>query len=126
MSTRLSYFRQLYPNTEGATAVEFAVVAPVFLAFVLAILQISVLAFTAASLNYAVEKGARCAAIRTGCPTPLNYYYAPGAPNFTGPESRSCGIFLSATVLYKLNVLAFQKSITLAAQACFPELKSST
>ncbi len=126
MRKRLALFKRLQRDSTGATAVEFAVVAPVFLAFVITIIQLSVLAFTAASLNYAVEKAARCAAIRTGCPPPAEHYYAPGAPSFAPLEVRSCGVFLSATVLYNLNVLAFQRSINLYGQACFPDLKSSS
>ncbi|GEO16892.1 TadE/TadG family type IV pilus assembly protein [Microvirga aerophila] len=109
----------------GATAVEFAIVAPVFLAAIFGIIQLSLLAFTVASLNYAVEKGARCAAVRTGCPNPASHYYAPGpAPSFTTAENQACGLSLTASVTYNLNILAFQRSIVLSGSACFPDLKS--
>jgi hypothetical protein len=105
--------------------VEFAIVAPVFLAVVFGIIQLSVMAFTVASLNYAVEKGARCAAVQTGCPSPASHYYAPGpAPSFTTIESAACGLLLTASVTYNLNVLAFQRSIVLSGSACFPNLRS--
>jgi Flp pilus assembly pilin Flp len=124
MKARQSWIKWLPDNDDGATAVEFAIVAPVFLALVFGIVQISLLAFTVASLNYAVEKAARCDAVRTNCPAPISFYYAPGAPNFAAPESRSCGVFRSATISYNLNVLAFQRPIQLSAQACFPDLKT--
>ena len=47
-------------DERGATAIEFALIAPVFLALILGIFHLSLLGFTIANLNYAVEKGARC------------------------------------------------------------------
>ena len=59
-------------DERGATAIEFALIAPVFLALVLGIFHLSLLGFTVANLNYAVEKGARCDAIATDCPDVVN------------------------------------------------------
>jgi Flp pilus assembly pilin Flp len=125
MKMRHERTRRLQNDECGATAVEFAIVAPVFLAVVFGIIQLSILAFTVASLNYAVEKGARCAAVRMGCPSPVSHYYAPGpAPSFTTVESAACGLSLTASVTYNLNILAFQRSIVLSGSACFPNLRS--
>ena len=55
-------------DERGATAIEFALIAPVFLAMVLGIFHLSLLGFTVANLNYAVEKGARCDAISASLP----------------------------------------------------------
>ena len=113
--------RGLWSNQSGATAVEFAVVAPAFLAFVLGIIHLSLLAFTVASLNYSVEQGARCAALRSipSCPAD-RYYFAPGTlPVFTYATA-ACGTSLTASVAYNLHVIVFQASIPLRASACFP------
>jgi Flp pilus assembly protein TadG len=125
MTMKHDRIRHFQDDECGATAVEFALVAPVFLAAVFGVIQLSVLALTVASLNYAVEKGARCAAVRTGCADPKTHYYAPGpAPLFTTSSTQACGLSLTATVTYNLNIVAFQKSIALSETACFPDVKS--
>jgi hypothetical protein len=109
----------------GATAVEFAMIAPVFLAMVIGIFHLSLLGITIASLNYAVEKGARCDAIATNCPNVSSYYYAPRPPTpvFSGPDkTAACGTLVSAAVTYDLNVLIYRTSIPLSASACFPSI----
>jgi Flp pilus assembly protein TadG len=56
--------RGLAKSEQGATAVEFALVLPLFLAFVLAIIDVSVYYFVSGQLQHGVVQGAR--AIRTG------------------------------------------------------------
>ena len=105
----------------GATAIEFAMVAPIFFALLIGIFHLSLLGFTVASLNFAVEKSARCDAISTGCPDISTYYYGPSpAPDFTSDTTAACGTLVNATVTYQLNVLIYQASIPLSASACFP------
>jgi len=48
---------------EGTTAVEFALTAPVYVLFAVAILQISLYLWTVLGLKHAVDMSARCAAI---------------------------------------------------------------
>ncbi|MGO4571820.1 TadE/TadG family type IV pilus assembly protein [Microvirga sp. 2TAF3] len=111
----------LRADDSGATAIEFALIAPVFLALILGIFHLSMLGFTLANLNYAVEKGARCSAISTNCPDVETYYYAPNpAPVFTVDKTAACGTSVRATVTYQVNVLIYQASIPLSASACFP------
>lgn len=113
--------REVWSDSRGTTAIEFAVIAPVFLALLLGIIQLSLLGFTLANLNYAVEKAARCDAISTGCPDIASYYYAPSpTPVFTYDTTAACGTSVNATVTYRLNVLIYQASIPLSASACFP------
>ena len=115
-------------DERGATAVEFAMIAPVFLAMVIGIFHLSLLGFTLANLNYAVEKGARCAAIASGCPAIETYYYAPKpAPVFTpANKTAACGTLVNATMTYQLNVLIYRASIPLSASACFPSILPAT
>jgi Flp pilus assembly protein TadG len=108
-------------DERGATAIEFAVIAPVFLALLLGIFHLSLLGFTIASLHYAVEKGARCRAISGNCPDIATYYHAPKpAPVFTYDATAVCGTSVSAAVTYEMNVVLYQASIPLSASACFP------
>jgi len=108
-------------DERGTTAIEFALVAPVFLALLLGIFHLSLLGFTLASLHYAVEQGARCGAISTACPEIATYYHAPTpAPVFTENAAAPCGTSVRGTVTYDLNVLLYRASIPLSASACFP------
>lgn len=116
--------RKIFRSESGATAVEMALVAPVFFALLLGVIQAGLLIFTKASLHYAVQKGVRCAALTNTCPSAADYYYGPGtAPVFT-PAVLACGQALTATVTYTLNVVVYQKDISLSATSCFPDIKS--
>ena len=59
--TRRNFLR----DPSGSSAVEFAVVGPVFLMLVIGMMYGCLMIFSTASLHYAVEEGARCASIRT-------------------------------------------------------------
>jgi hypothetical protein len=108
-------------DERGATAIEFALVAPIFFALLIGIFHISLLGFTIASLNFAVEKSARCHAISTGCPDISTYYYGPSpAPYFTSDATAACGTLVNATVTYRMNVLIYRAAVPLSASACFP------
>ena len=113
--------RELITCQAGATALEFALVAPAFISFILSIFHLSFLALTIGSLHYTVEKGARCAALRAPADCPAEtFYFAPGpAPVFTYTVA-PCGTSLSAEVAYQLNVVLYQGSVPLRASACFP------
>ncbi|NIX78379.1 TadE/TadG family type IV pilus assembly protein [Microvirga terricola] len=118
---REGWAKKVRDDERGATAIEFALVAPAFLALILGIFQLSLLGLTVASLNYSVEKAARCDAISTKCPDVTTYYFAPAPiPVFTHDKAAVCGASVSATVTYQLNVLIYQASIPLSASACFP------
>jgi Flp pilus assembly protein TadG len=60
MSLRL---RQLLRDARGISAVEFALIAPVLLAFIIGITQIGVLFQAQAGLRHAVQEGARYATL---------------------------------------------------------------
>ena len=119
---------KLVRNDSGATAVEFAIVAPIFLALLVGVFNSALLVFTVASLNYAAEKAARCASVNTtqcGDATAISnyadsYYYGVGtAPVFTYAAA-ACGKSVTGTVTYDFNVVIYSKSISLASSACFP------
>lgn len=109
-------------NESGATAVEMAFIAPVFLALLLGIIQAGLLVYTKASLHYAVQKHVRCLAIQTSCPSATTYYFAPGtAPVFTPTKLASCQA-LTGTVTYSFNVVVVQQEVALSSTACFPRI----
>lgn len=101
-----------------------AILGPVFLALLFGIVQCSILIFAQASLHHAVQKGVRCAAVMSDCPSPASYYLGPGVPEFT-PVSQACGQALTATVSYTLRLVVYRKNIPLSATSCFPDIKST-
>ncbi len=56
-------FRHLKPDARGASAVEFALIAPVLFGFLFAIAQLGLLFFANAGLRNAVGEGARLASL---------------------------------------------------------------
>src|SRR5688572_11571156 len=50
-------------NDSGATAVEFAFIAPVFIVFVFAVIEIGRLMFMGASIQWAIDRAARTVVI---------------------------------------------------------------
>jgi len=67
MTRLLQQLRQLRASTKGASALEFALVAPVLLMLLMGITQLGVLFFAQAGLKSAVEDAARFATL---WPTP--------------------------------------------------------
>jgi hypothetical protein len=117
-------------DERGTTAVEFAIVGPVFILLVIGTLYMCMALFTVGSLHYAVEEGARCASVKsTVCPdqpTTIAYtkahYFGPGtSPNFQYNSSGSCsGTSMSASLNYTMNLGLSQFTIPISATACFP------
>jgi Flp pilus assembly protein TadG len=60
---KLEPIRRLLPDSNGAAAVEFAIVSSVFFTFVIGIAYVGIMLFNNASLNYAVEDAARIVAL---------------------------------------------------------------
>jgi Flp pilus assembly protein TadG len=116
-------------DDRGSTAVEFAMLAPIYIGLTLAVLTGGLLLFTIASLHFAVEGAARCSSVMTATCTDAtstqnyasNHYYGPGipAPTFTA-SSPACGHQVSATVTYVLDAAANRWSVPLSATSCFP------
>ena len=118
----------LWNDERGTTAVEFAIVSPVFILLVIGTLFMCIGLFTVGSLHYAVEEGARCASVKstvcTNQSTILAYtqshYFGPGtSPTFTYAAA-SCGQSVSASLNYVMNLGLTQFTIPIAAAACFP------
>jgi Flp pilus assembly protein TadG len=63
MSFRRFKARRFIRDEGGATAVEFALVSVAFLTFIFAIIYLAIILFANATLQWAVDKGSRIAAI---------------------------------------------------------------
>lgn len=117
-----------WANDRGTTAVEFAIVAPVFIALLIGTFSLCLALFLAGSLHYAVEEGARCASVKSlvckNAATTIAYtqshYFGPNAsPTFTYAAA-SCGNSVSASISYSLNLGFNTVTIPIKAAACFP------
>ena len=119
----------LHVDDCGTTAVEFAILSPVFLGMVVGILGLGLLLFVIGGMHYAVEQAARCASVRTTVCTDStstiayahSQYHAPGSPTFTYQPNAACGgNSVSATLSYTARLGLGQVTIPLSATACFP------
>lgn len=122
--------RALAVAREGATAVETAIVLPIFLLFVFGVSEIGRALWLQSALQFAVEDAARCAAINTttcGTTPAIQSYAASRVVGLTIPPtsfnvtSPICGMQVSINYAFSSvvpNLVPF--SVTLAAQSCHP------
>jgi Flp pilus assembly pilin Flp len=115
-------------DQQGTTAVEFAIVAPVFIAMLIGTIALCIGLFLIGSLHYAVEEGARCRSVKTAIcmdgPTTVayaqNHYFGPDvSPAFTYAAA-PCGNSVSASISYSMNVGFRTLVVPISATACFP------
>jgi Flp pilus assembly protein TadG len=101
----------------GVAAVEFALVLPIVLLCVFGLIECARAIWTQATLDYAVEAAARCAAVDTNtCGTDVNIqnYAAGKAPGLSfadpaltfGVTRPSCGVQVTATLPFTFLVPA--------------------
>jgi Flp pilus assembly pilin Flp len=124
--------KSLRRDQQGTTAVEFAIVAPVFIALLIGTLALCVAFFLIGSLHFAVEDAARCASVKTticaDSATTVAYaqshYYGPNvSPTFTydpPAPTAPCGNRVTAKISYSMNVGFRTFTIPISATACFP------
>jgi len=110
----------------GVAAAEFALLFPVLASFLLGVIWASLLAYSAASLHYAVEGAARCYSVESQCAGAAaaqtyaqSHYYGANAPTFTATTS-ACGHQVSATVNVAFSLALASWKVPLSATACFP------
>ena len=126
MTMRIMSSRAWHDDS-GAAAVEFGVIAPVFIALAVGTFYLCLCLFLTGSLHYAVEQAARCASVNpTACPNSdaittyaQNHYFGPGgAPTF-GYTAAACGSSVTASMNYVLDFGLRRFTIPVSAAACF-------
>jgi Flp pilus assembly protein TadG len=126
--TVLNQIKSLYGDRQGTTAVEFAIVAPVFIAMLLGTLALCVALFLIGSLHFAVEDVARCASVKTticsDAASTVAYtqsrYFGPNvSPNFVYAAT-ACGNSVTGSISYSMDVGFRTFVIPISATACFP------
>lgn len=123
--------RRLLTNARGATIVEFALVAPIFIMVVVGGINLSMLGFSAASLRYATEAAARCAAVKTSVCSNVSTTQAHASANFTKLSSApatfavtmnaSCGKQVTGTLNYVAETGLGSFTVPLTTTSCFPQ-----
>lgn len=125
--------RQLEPklgtDERGTTAVEFAIVGPIFIFLIIGIAFLCMGMAVAGSMHYAVEEGARCASVRkTVCSdedatiayTKAHYFGPGGVPTFAYNPAAACGHSVTASISYVVDIGLKKVSVPITAAACFP------
>ena len=128
MSGVIRTIRSLLRHEKGATALEFAILSPVFILIVVGGVNLGLLLYAAGSLQFAVEDAARCSSARktvcTNASTTQSYasshYYGVAmTPTFTSTTA-TCGNSVTGTGTFAFNVGVANYSVPLSATACFP------
>ena len=134
---------KIWRDERGATALEFAILAPVFFLLIFGIIAFGMLFWTQVGLQHGAEMAARCASINTTlCPNRNaveNYAMkqafcwrydqdscvtlGPSLPASTFTYSippPPCGNQVSATYTFVFPDILNLSPLTLTAQACYP------
>ncbi|THD80526.1 MAG: pilus assembly protein [Phenylobacterium sp.] len=125
------FLARLWRSRDGATAVEFAFVAPVLLALLLGVMEIGRAFWSQAALNFVVQQVARCEVVSPTNPhcdsaADIKTYAATALPSvnlssatFTVTANPACGTQVTAAVPYGFLAWKLGKSpLTMSAQAC--------
>jgi Flp pilus assembly protein TadG len=124
----LTLWRRFRVDAGGASAVEFALVLPAFILLVMGSISAATLGFSVASMNYAVEDAARCAAVKSAaCLTPADtakyartrYGGVAVSPVFTY-STAGCGNTVTGTATYSMNLIPQFFNLPLSTAACHP------
>jgi Flp pilus assembly protein TadG len=127
-------------DESGASdAVEFALVGPLLVVFLLGIYEFGQAVWTQGILDFAVEQAARCATVNSTICGTANAI-ATYAAGLTSPLNLSSGVFTATTpacgnqvtasyvfnfvsigTLPILNAAPFPTSVTLTSSSCFPK-----
>ncbi len=127
MSAARSLLGRFRRDERGASAVEFVLVLIPMVMLTLGAINISLMVYTVATLNYAAEDAARCLAVKkticTNSGTMNTYargrYTGPGTASFTGTTA-TCGNRVVGTVNYVFSTGLTSTTIPLSSQACYP------
>lgn len=114
----------------GTAVIEFAIILPILLLCVLGLIEFGRAIWTQATLDYAVQAAARCAAVdplTCGTAAQTQQYATTKAPGLSLPASAftvtnpACGVEVAASLAFDFLVPELLPySQTFNARACFP------
>ena len=123
MRTLLAKLRR---EEKGAAAVEFVLILIPMVMLTLGAINLSLMVYTVATLNYAAEDAARCLSVKKTTCTAASVntygrgrYTGPGAASFTA-SSATCGNRVVGMVDYVFTTGLTSTTIPLSSQACYP------
>jgi Flp pilus assembly pilin Flp len=128
MSAR-TWIKHFCRDRRGSNAVEFAFLLPAFILCIVAAMYAAMGMYVADSVQFAVEAGARCAALdATTCGSSslaLTYtqgvYKGPASPTPTFAYAvATCGKKLTGTVNYPFSFGLSSVSVPISATSCHP------
>jgi Flp pilus assembly protein TadG len=118
-------------DSSGATAVEFALTAPLFMMLVLGIVQVALALFTQLGIAHGAVMAARCMSLTPStCSTSdatqtyaVSESFGLSIPKSTFTVSNpGCGNKVNARYVYSFITMAFgSPTVALTAQSCFPK-----
>ena len=119
-------WRRALVDSRATSAIEFAIVAPVFLALCIGGMYMCMMMWARGSMQEATQVAARCWAINRCASASsaqdyaTSHYYGPtGAPTFTA-TSAVCGFSVTGALTYSWNLGLSSLDVPLNATACFP------
>jgi Flp pilus assembly protein TadG len=121
-------FGKLWGDRSGSTAMEFALLLPVFVMLVLGVINVSLLTYAVSSMNYAVQEAARCSAVGAAACFNADATVEFAEARYAGPrlspefvsDTSGCGHTVRATATFELNVAIHVYEVPLTATACYP------
>jgi Flp pilus assembly protein TadG len=126
---RRSAPRGFWRDQTAASAVEFAMVVPVFFALTIGALNLCILLYINSTLHYAVDDAARCMSVKTTvCDTvghtqthaAATFNFPSLSPSFTPAFAQACGNQVTGSATYRLNAVVTSLNLNLSAKSCFP------
>jgi len=127
MGAMRTFVDRLRRDEAGSSAVEFVLILVPMVLLTIGAINLSLMVYTVANLNYAAEDAARCNAVKkttcTNAATTNTYgrarYKGPGVPTFTATNP-ACGSRVVGTVPYVFTTGLTSTTFTLSSQACYP------
>jgi hypothetical protein len=107
-------------DERGTTAIEFAIVGPIFIFLVIGIAFFCMGLAVAGSMHYAVEEMVCNDEDTTIAYTKAQYFGPGGVPTFSYDPVAACGHSVTASISYVVDMGLKKVSVPITAAACFP------
>jgi Flp pilus assembly protein TadG len=116
-------------DARGTSAIEFAILGPVFIGLMIGTIYMCMLLFVVGSLHYAVEEAARCSSVKTTVCSDNATTIAYAQSHFNGSSiltptfaysTPACGHSVTASATYNLDFGLANYVVPVSAAACFP------
>jgi Flp pilus assembly protein TadG len=125
----MSKFVNILKDTRGSSAIEFAILGPVFIGMIIGTLYMCMMLYVVGSLHYAVEQAARCSSVKTTVCSDSATTIAYAQSHFNGASilsptfvysTPSCGHSVTASANYIFDFGMTRATVPISAAACFP------